>query len=147
MEQRLSMVTLAVPDLAAARAFFETGLGWTAGEAPSDKIVFFQTGGSIFALYERSALEDELGRSVPAETLGGVALAWNGRSKEEVDEVFERALKAGAKPVKHPVKAFWGGYSSYIELPGGHLMEIAYNPFWPIAEDGSVRLAADASEK
>ncbi|MTH97961.1 VOC family protein [Roseibium sp. RKSG952] len=142
MEQRLSMVTLAVDDLPATRHFLEAGLGWEPGELPGEDIVFYQAGGSILALYKRDALARELGRPVPAQALGSVTLAWNARSEEEVQFTFQRAVDAGAVVVKRPEKAFWGGYSSYVEIPGGHLLEIAYNPFWPIDKEGNISLSA-----
>ncbi|WP_305989692.1 VOC family protein [Roseibium sp. MMSF_3544] len=140
MEQRISMTTLAVPDVAQARQFFEGGLGWEVNAAPSPEVVFFQVIGGVFALYSRDALEKEIGRGVTRDTTGAITLAWNARSESEVDETFEKAVSAGAKPVKHPEKAFWGGYSSYVEVPGGHLLEIAHNPFWVIETDGAITL-------
>lgn len=140
MEQRISMTTLAVPDVAAARHFFEDGLGWTVTAAPSPEVVFFQVVGSIFALYSRDALAEEIGRPVTQDPTGAVTIAWNARSEAEVDRTFKMAVSAGAPVVKQPEKAFWGGYSSYVEVPGGHLLEIAFNPFWTITEDGSVTI-------
>jgi uncharacterized protein len=140
MEQRISMTTLAVPDVAEARRFFEEGLGWTVAAAPSPEVVFFQIVGSIFALYSREALAKEIERPVTEDTTGAFTLAWNARSDEEVDQTFKKAVSAGAKPVKQPEKAFWGGYSSYVEVPGGHLLEIAHNPFWTIDPDGAITI-------
>lgn len=140
MEQRISLVTLAVHDVADARRFFEDGLGWQVHSAPGPDIVFLQTGGSVLALYSRDSLAEELGRPVTDTPTGAMTIAWNGRSESEVDEAYETAIAAGATPVKAPEKAFWGGYSSYVEIPGGHLMEIAYNPFWPVAPDGTITL-------
>lgn len=140
MEQRISMTTLVVDDIGEARRFFETGLGWQVAAAPSPEVVFFQVIGGVLALYSREALAEEIGREVSDNRTGAVTLAWNGRSEEEVDQVFQEALKAGAKAVKHPEKAFWGGYSSYVEVPGGHLLEIAHNPFWTVTPDGVVSL-------
>lgn len=139
MEQRISLVTLAVEDVGAVAAFFENGLGWTRSGGEDD-VAFYQTGGSILALYARKSLEEEIGRALPADTLGGMTIAWNGRSEAEVDRAFQQAVDAGAEPVKRPEKAFWGGYSSYVAIPGGHLMEIAYNPFWPIDGDGNIAI-------
>ncbi|POF31740.1 VOC family protein [Roseibium marinum] len=140
MEQRISMTTLAVPDVSEARRFFEEGLGWKVNAAPSPEVVFFQVPGCAFALYSRAALAAEIGREVTDNTTGAITLAWNARSDAEVDEAFKTALAAGAKPVKQPEKAFWGGYSSYVEIPGGHLLEIAHNPFWTIEADGTLTL-------
>lgn len=140
MDKRLSLTTLAVPDLAEARRFFHDAFGWTADATPSEEIAFYQLPGMVFALYSRTALEAELGRALPTDTLGGITIAWNGTSEAEVDQTFNAAIAAGAKAIKNPVKAFWGGYSAYIEIPGGHLMEIGFNPFWSIEEDGSTRM-------
>ncbi|MBN9671167.1 VOC family protein [Roseibium aggregatum] len=144
MEQRISAITLIVPDVAEARRFFEEGLGWQVNASPSPEVVFFQIQGTVFALYQREALANEIGRAVTDQPSGAVTLAWNGRSEQAVDEAFEQAVAAGALPVRHPDKAFWGGYSSYVEVPGGHLLEIAYNPFWPIRADGAVELPPPA---
>ncbi|WP_434051380.1 MAG: VOC family protein [Roseibium sp.] len=140
MEQRISMTTLAVPDVATARRFFEDGLGWEVNAAPSPDVVFFQIIGGVFALYSRDALAREIGKDVTSETRGAITLAWNARSEKEVDVEFRKAVEAGAAPVKQPEKAFWGGYSSYVEVPGGHLLEIAFNPFWKVEEDGAITL-------
>lgn len=144
MEQRISMTTLVVEDIAGARRFFESGLGWRISEAPSPEVVFFQVIGGVFALYSRNALAEEIGREVTADRLGAMTIAWNARTEQEVDLSFQQALEAGAKSVKAPARAFWGGYSSYVEVPGGHLLEIAYNPFWPVEPDGSITLPTQA---
>lgn len=140
VSQRVSMTTLVVEDIAATRAFFENGLGWTLAGAPSPEIAFYQVIGGVFALYCRKGLAREIGRDVSCDTFGAVTIAWNARSETEVDAAYRCALDAGATPVKPPEKAFWGGYSSYVEIPGGHLLEIAFNPFWPLGDDGSVTL-------
>ncbi|XYK80335.1 MAG: VOC family protein [Labrenzia sp.] len=140
MDQRISMITLVVPDIMTARAFFETGLGWQVKAAPSPHVVFFQIPGGVFALYDRGALEDEIGTKVTGAPFGAMTLAWNAKERGDVDAMFEKAVAAGARPIKDPQEAFWGGYSSYVEVPGGHLLEIAFNPFWTVNDDGSVQL-------
>jgi len=140
MEQRISMTNLIVPDVAEARRFFEEGLGWQLNASPAPEVAFYQVPGGVFALYSRAALASEIGREVTGDTTGAVTLAWNARSESEVDDAFQKALSAGAKPVMQPQKAYWGGYSSYVEVPGGHLLEIAFNPFWTVEPDGSVTL-------
>ena len=93
MEQRLSLVTLGVADTARARAFYEA-LGWE-GQSPDGDVVFFQSGGMVVALWGRekiaadSAVEDTGG-------YGGITLAHNVRSPEEVDAVLAEAEAAGA---------------------------------------------------
>ncbi len=140
MEQRISMTTLVVPDVSATRRFFEQGLGWQVNASPAPDVVFFQVPGGVISLYGRDSLAEEIGRSVTDMPTGAITLAWNARSEEDVDAVFAEAVAAGAKPVRSPDRAFWGGYSSYVEVPGGHLLEIAYNPFWTVEEDGTVTL-------
>ncbi len=140
LEQRMTMTTLAVEDVEATRRFFEKGLGWTAAQGSSDQVAFYQLPGSILGLYAKANLAKDLGTSLPQNTLGGATIAWNGRSEEDVDAAYAEALAAGAREVCRPEKVFWGGYSGYVEIPGGHLLEIAFNPFWDLAEDGTVQL-------
>lgn len=101
MEQRLSLITLAVDDLAETRRFFEDGLGWTASSESQEGIAFYQLPGLALALYPRASLEKDIGRPVP-EGLGAVSLAWNGRNEAEVDAAYARALSAGAEAVVPP---------------------------------------------
>ncbi|RED48613.1 VOC family protein [Aestuariispira insulae] len=142
MEQRLSLVSLGVNDLGRSRAFYEK-MGWQASPKNSnDNIVFFQLGGIVLGLYSRAALAEEA-RLTDDGGFGGITLAHNGRSKEEVDQVLEEAVAAGATLLKPAEEVFWGGYSGYFADPDGHPWEVAYNPFLPIAEDGSVTLPED----
>jgi uncharacterized protein len=139
VEQRLSLVTLGVGDLEAARAFYEA-LGWTTGAEPGDDVVFFQAGGMVVALWDRAKLaEDSCVRDEGG--WGGVTLAYNARSREEVDAVMEEARAAGATIGRQAAETFWGGYSGIFIDPGGHPWEVAHNPRWTVHEDGSVSLA------
>ena len=138
MEQRLSLVTLGVSDLARARAFYEA-LGWKTGAAPEDDVVFFQAGGMIVALWDRAKLAEDSGVE-DGGGWGGVTLAHNVRSAAEVDSVVAQAERAGATVVRAPAKTFWGGYSGVFVDPEGHPWEVAHNPRWRIAENGSVSL-------
>ncbi|MFN4010621.1 MAG: VOC family protein [Pannonibacter sp.] len=140
MKQRLSLITLAVEDLAVSRRFFEAGLGWTASSESQEGIAFYQLPGLALALYPRTALAKDIGQEIPAGAHSGVTLAWNGASEAEVDAAYARVLAAGASVVVAPEKVFWGGYSSYVRTPDGHLLELAFNPFWALASDGSLEL-------
>ena len=140
MEQRLSLVTLGVRDLARARAFYEA-LGWKTGAEPDDDVVFFQAGGMIVALWGRDQLAEDSGVE-DGGGWGGVTLAYNTRSPAEVDAAIEEARAAGATIVREPAEAFWGGYSGVFVDPDGHPWEVAHNPHWTVADDGSVRLGA-----
>jgi uncharacterized protein len=129
MEQRISMVTLGVDDLARARAFYEA-LGWTGAQQPDDEVVFFQAGGMVFGLW--CALG---GHGAP-----GIELAHNVRSPEAVDALLMAAERAGATIARPAARADWGGYTGAFADPDGHVWEIAHNPDWTITDDGSIRL-------
>jgi len=139
MEQRLSLVTLGVADVARARAFYEA-LGWKTGAEPGDDVVFFQAGGMIVALWGRDQLAEDSGVS-DSGGWGGVTLAHNVRTPAEVDAVIAQAEAAGATIARPGAETFWGGYSGVFIDPDGHPWEVAHNPHWTIAEDGSVKLA------
>ena len=140
MEQRLSLVTLGVADLDRSRRFYEA-LGWRRHGAHAE-VVFFQAGGLVLALWSREALAADA--RLPAEGSGfaGIALAYNTRSRKEVDAVLDEAKAAGATIPKPAEDAVWGGYTGYFADPDGHLWEVAWNSDWTMAEDGSVRLGA-----
>jgi uncharacterized protein len=138
MEQRLSLITLGVTDLARARSFYEA-LGWTTGAGLEDDVVFFEAGGMIVALWDRAKLAED-SRVTDAGGWGGVTLAYNVRSPEEVDAVIAEARGAGATIGREPAETFWGGYSGVFIDPEGHPWEVAHNPRWTVAEDGSVSL-------
>ena len=133
MEQRLSLVTLGVADLDRSRAFYEA-LGWKRGD-DNDDVVFFQTGGMIVGLWDRAALADDSAVE-DSGGWGGVTLALNVRSPEEVDDVLEEARAAGAVVGRPPAETFWGGYSGVFIDPDGHPWEVAHNPFWTVTDDG-----------
>jgi uncharacterized protein len=138
MEQRLSLITLGVADLARARAFYQA-LGWTSGAQPEDDVVFFQAGGTIVALWGR----DQLAEDTVVEDnggWGGITLAHNVRSPAEVDAVLAEAEAAGATILRPGAETFWGGYSGVFVDPEGHPWEVAHNPHWTLHDDGSISL-------
>ena len=138
MEQRVSLVTLGVANVARARAFYDA-LGWTTGAEPGADVVFFQAGGMIVALWSRTELAAD--SAVPdGGGWGGVTLAHNVRSPAEVDAVLAEAEAAGATIPRGGAETFWGGYSGVFVDPDGHPWEVAHNPHWTLAADGSVRL-------
>jgi uncharacterized protein len=138
MEQRVSLVTLGVADLARARAFYEA-LGWRTGAEPGDDVVFFQAGGMIVALWDRAKLAEDSGVEDPGGW-GGVTLAHNVASPEQVDRVIAEAQAAGAQISRHGAPTFWGGYSGVFVDPDGHPWEVAHNPHWTLRPDGSISL-------
>ncbi len=142
MEPRISLITLGVDDLARARAFYEA-LGFRASSAGNDQVAFFQAGSLGLALYGRAALaEDAHLPPAAGPGFGGITLAYNARSRDEVDAVLAQALAAGARLLKPAQDVFWGGYSGYFADPDGHPWEVAWNPFFVIAPDGALRLPA-----
>jgi uncharacterized protein len=139
VDQRISVVTLGVDDLGRARAFYEA-LGWKTGAGPEDDVVFFQAGGLIVSLWSRESLAED---SVVEDSggWGGITLAHNVGSPEEVDRVIAEAEEAGATIGRPGAKTFWGGYSGVFLDPDGHPWEVAHNPHWQLSEEGSVRLS------
>jgi uncharacterized protein len=141
VEQRVSLVTLGVSDVGRARSFYEA-LGWRTGADPGADVAFFQAGCMVLALWSRdelagdSAVQDSGG-------WGGITLAHNVASDAEVDRVMEEAAAAGATTARPAGPTFWGGYSGVFVDPDGHPWEVAHNPHWTIADDGSIRLPAD----
>ena len=139
MDQRITLITLGVRDLRESTAFFER-LGWRRSVSQADGISFFQCGCIAVSLFPRSALAEDAGVSPHGEGFGGFAIAYNTRSKEDVDAVLAEAQSAGAKIVKPAQEAFWGGYSGYFRDIDGHLWEVAWNPGFALDESGAVRL-------
>lgn len=137
MDQRVSLVTLGVADLDRARAFY-AALGWQ-DQAKEDDVVFFQAGGMVLALWSRADLAKDSCVS-DSGGWGGVTLAYNVGSPAEVDAVLAEAEAAGARIGRSGAETFWGGYSGVFIDPDGHPWEVAHNPGWTIAEDGSIRL-------
>ena len=138
MEQRLSLITLGVSDLARARAFYEA-LGWRSPTDPADDVAFFPSGGMVVALWSREALAEDSAVTDPGGW-GGITLAHNVRSPAEVDAVLAEAERAGATIGRPGAETFWGGYSGVFIDPDGHPWEVAHNPTWTIADDGSISL-------
>ena len=150
MKPKIGIITLGVSDLKRSLAFYRDGLGFPTHEYKDDAgIVFFKLEGTWLALYPKDELVKDLGQEIELTGLqneqesknllspqwerikvrGGVTMAHNVKSREEVDAVVQQAVSAGATLVKKPQDVFWGGYSGYFADPDGHLWEVAYNPF------------------
>ena len=141
MEQRVSIISLGVADLDQSIAFYQK-LGWTRSFEAAEGIAFFQIGGLAFSLYPRDHMARDIGVPVEGSGFAGFALAHNTRAQEEVDTVLLEAEQAGGRIVRTAADQFWGGYSGCFADPDGHLWEVAWNPHFPIAEDGSITLPA-----
>lgn len=137
--QRVTLITLGVADLAASRGFYAR-LGWVEHKGSQAGVAFFQMHGTVLALFGLADLAADQGRAGASLGTGAVALAQNFATEAEVDAAYAAALAAGGMALKAPEKVFWGGYSGYWADPDGHVWEVAMNPFWPLAEDGSLVL-------
>lgn len=138
MEQRISMVTLGVADVDVARSFYER-LGWEGQTV--EGTVFLQAGGLALVLWGRDQLAADAGVvDRDAGGFGGMVLAHNVRSRDEVDELVAVAQAAGATVTRSPASTFYGGYAGCFRDPDGHVWEIAWNPGFPLLADGSLQV-------
>jgi uncharacterized protein len=139
MDQRISLITLGYDDYDRARAFY-AAMGWTDAVAPDDEVVFFQAGGMVLALWDRAKLAAD---SVMQDNggWGGITVAYNVGSPEDVDAVLADAKAAGGSVARPGTKTPWGGYSGIFVDPEGHPWEVAHNPGWTLRDDGSVSLS------
>ena len=143
MEPRISIITLGVSDFARSLRFYRDGLGWPMGATEVSEIAFFNTAGTRFAIYPLEKLVEDISPEWPRTRSGfsGITLAHNVRTREEVAVTLAQAEAAGAVILKAAQDAFWGGHSGYFGDPDGYCWEVAFNPGFGFAVDGSVILA------
>ncbi|MFF2178369.1 VOC family protein [Lysinibacillus sp. NPDC058147] len=133
---RLNLITLGVKDMVESLRFYREGLGFEVivyGEETNPDVIFFNNGGTKISLFPIDRLVKDINEANPpaiGNGFNGITLAYNGKSKEEVDQVFELAKNAGAQIVKDPETVFWGGYSGYFQDPNGYHWEVAYGDMW-----------------
>jgi hypothetical protein len=139
MDARISVITLGVADVPRARAFYEA-LGWPLSGEPEDGVAFFRNAGSRLALYALDGIAEEAGQEPAPPGSIRMTLAMNVASKELVDEALAEAVQAGGTLLRPAQERFWGGYSGYFADLDGHAWEVAYNPYWPIGDDGLPQL-------
>ena len=139
MDQRISVITLGVTDLARAQRFYDA-LGWRRTGDDAD-VVFYQAGGLVLGLWSRESLAED-SAVTDGGGWGGITLAHNVASPAEVDAVIEEARAAGATIGREPGDTFYGGYSGVFIDPDGHPWEVAHNPGWTLNADGTVELSA-----
>lgn len=135
MDQRVSLITLAVADMDRAAAFYE-GVGWGRVDSP-DGVIAFDLIGQALGLYPRAALAAELGMEEDALGHGAMVLSHNVRNKEEVAALLSRVEAAGGTILNTARDVFWGGHHGHFRDPDGHIWEVAFNPFSPLGPDGS----------
>jgi uncharacterized protein len=134
MEPRISLLTLAVNDLKHSVAFYEA-LGWKRADA-EEHVAFFQLGPAVLCLYPRTSLARDMRVTPHGEKRAEITIAYNTRTKEEVEVAVERFTSAGGSVIRTPFIAHWGGTIAYVADIDGHVWEIAYNPTATVREDG-----------
>jgi uncharacterized protein len=138
VKQSVSLITLGVADYARAKAFYES-LGWVAA-LDIEETAFFRANGVVLTLWSRDKLAADLGIADDGSSWGGIALAHNVGSREEVCELLERARGAGGQVTREPAETFYGGFAGAFRDLDGHVWEIAHNPGFGLEQSGSVVL-------
>lgn len=137
MKQRIDIITLRTPDVDAASDFYRSKLGWTPLLEVPGEIAFFQIGhGQVLGLFDAEGFDNDIGEP-NAHTF---AFAHNVDSRHDVDTAARGMVQAGAGMLKSPQRADFGGYHAYLTDPSGTCWEIAHNPGWSVAADGSVTI-------
>ncbi|MRH43832.1 VOC family protein [Aquibacillus halophilus] len=137
---RLNLITLGVRSMVESLHFYRDGLGFEVvihGDETNPDVIFFNNAGTKISLFQANQLAKDINEENPpvlAQGFGGITLAYNGKSKEEVDQIFMLAEKAGARIVKKAQTVFWGGYSGYFQDPNGYYWEVAYGADWEFDE-------------
>jgi catechol 2,3-dioxygenase-like lactoylglutathione lyase family enzyme len=140
MRQKITLITLGVRDFEKSLHFYEQGLGWKKSSASTNDMAIFPLGGLALGLYPRHLLAEDAMVENKETGFSGITLAHNTRSEKEVDEVLKEVEHLGATIVKPAQKVFWGGYSGYFKDLDGHLIEVAFNPFWELDKNDNIIL-------
>jgi predicted lactoylglutathione lyase len=141
VKQSVSLITLGVADYERAKAFYEA-LGWSVA-LDIEETAFFQANGVVLVLWAREKLAADSGIADEGARWSGIALAHNVSSRQEVDEVIEEARRNGATVTREPSETFYGGYAGVFRDLDGHAWEVAHNPGFGLAQDGSIILRTD----
>lgn len=140
MRQKLNLITFGVNDFEKSLNFYEKGLGWKKSSASMEELALFPLGGIVLALHPRKDLADDITIANSGSGFSGITISYNAKSEGEVNDVLNQVEKLGAKIVKPAQKVFWGGYSGYFTDLDGHMIEVAYNPFWELDENDNLKL-------
>ena len=140
MRQKLNLITLGVKDFKKAVDFYEKGLGWEKSSASMEHLALFPLGGIVLALYPRELLAQDATVQETKTGFSGITLSYNAKDESEVDAVLKEVENLGATIIKPAQKVFWGGYSGYFKDLDGHLIEVAYNPFWQLDSEDNLNL-------
>lgn len=139
MQQQIAVVTLGVSDLERSKSFYGEGFGWNP-VFENEEIAFYQMNGLVFGTWLKSSLEEDTKQQGLAPP-GAVTLAHNVIEEDEVQTVIDKLVSAGATLLREADAPPQGGRRGYISDPDGHIWEIAWNPVWPVDEDGHVTFA------
>ncbi|MBB3063959.1 VOC family protein [Limibacillus halophilus] len=140
MQQQISVITLGIADLERSKQFYSDGFGWKP-IFENEEIAFYQMNGFVFGTW----LGSELAKDTQRDSLNSPAafsLAHNVSSREDVELTMQRLVDAGGKLLRPADEPPQGGFRGYVADPDDHAWEIAYNPTWPIDENGHVTFAA-----
>ena len=140
MDQRVTIIGLGVTNLEVSNKFYKEKFGWKLMNSSNESISFFQLNGILLSLYPRAKLAEDAKVNDKGSGFKGFTLAYNTRSKEEVDSLFEDLKRKGVRIVKQPEEVFWGGYSGQYMDPDNHVWEVAHNPFWQIDDRGRITI-------
>ena len=140
MQAKIHLITLGVSDPEQSAGFYEQLFGLKRSPQSQGDVVFRKLDNLVLSPFPLKSLADDAGLVNDCGNYRGFSLAHNARSEREVDLLYKEAMAFGAKPLKAPHKAFWGGYSSYVADPDGNLIEIAFNPFFPFDNDGNLAI-------
>ena len=140
MRQKLNLITLGVNDIQRSASFYEEGLGWKRSPRSKGDMLLFSLGAMVLGLYPLQELAYDAGLAIEHTNFSGISLSINAVSEKEVNEILSEVEIAGGSIVKQGEKVFWGGYRGYFKDPDGYLFEVAFNPFWPLNENGDLDL-------
>jgi hypothetical protein len=140
MRQSISLITLGVSDYERAKSFY-AALGWSP-TLEIEETAFFQANGIVLVLWGREKLAADSGIADDGARWSGIALAHNVAARAEVDALIEQARRSGATVTREPSETFYGGYAGVFRDPDGHAWEVAHNPGFALAPDGSITLGS-----
>ena len=139
MQHQISVITLGISDLRRSRRFYAEGFGWTP-VFENEEIIFYQMNGFVLGTFEKSAFVKDMNRS-GLSSPGAFSLAHNVPRQADVEGVIEQLVNAGGRLIRPADAPPHGGFRGYVADPDDHAWEIAWNPDWPIDENGHVTFA------
>ena len=143
MQQQIATITLGIEDIERSKSFYVNGFNWSVA-FENEMMVFYQMNGFVLGTF----LEDALAKDAQRESFvrpGPYTLAHNVANREAVPPLMEKLLSNGGTLLRAADEPPHGGYRGYISDPDDHSWEIAWNPAWPIDDDGHVTFKPPSS--